>query len=584
MAKKAPRRSLPAPGATQSGAAPWIDQLQQINHAIDPYGIGASFRKIAEGWAENPAQLTAAVSRLVRDVQQLQLNAWQTWAGLGPDPVVVPKPDDERFADPIWNEAPSFSLLKQYYLLYTHWLEDALFDAPGVPAKERRHAAFWARQWLNAVAPSNFLYTNPVAIRKFWESGGSTLTRGLVQWLDDMRSGDIRMVDRSQFRVGGNLATTPGSVVYRNELMELIQYAAETPTVHALPIVIFPPWINKYYILDLDRKKSLIRYLVMQGYTVFVVSWRNPGAEQSATTFDDYLMQGMQVAVDVARAICGTPQVHAAGYCIGGSALAAMMAWYNAEYPDPAQVPVAHWTLLTTLVDFSRPGGIEVFLNEETISSLESMMAQQGYLDGRDMARAFRMLRPNSLIWQYFVHNYLYGESPPAFDILYWNTDVTRMPQAMHSFYLREFYLHNRLVQKNGLTLAGHGIDLGLIRQPLYAVGCEEDHIAPWKATFKVAGLIKAPVHYTLSSSGHILGIINPPVQPAKRSYRSRGCAGMQSAGEWLRLRREVRGSWWDDWSRHLGKLCGAQVAARLPGSKAYPALCAAPGTYVHEA
>lgn len=568
----------------QSGAIQhWLAQLEQLNRTVDPLGIGGSFRKVAEGWAANPDRLASTLSELARDLQSLQLNAWQAASGLGPKPMVVPKADDERFADPVWTESLPFSLLKQYYLLYTHWLEEALFETPDAPAREKRHAAFWARQWLNAVAPSNYLYTNPVALKKFWESGGESLTRGLKLWLDDLRSGEVQMADRSAFQVGKNLATTPGSVVYRNELMELIQYAPATPEVHALPIVIFPPWINKYYILDLTEKKSLVRYLVGKGFTVFVVSWRNPTAAMADTTFDDYLMKGMREAVDVARETCGTRHVHAAGYCIGGTALAALMAWYNAEFPVVEEVPVAHWTLLTTLTDFSRPGGIEVFLNEETINSLEAMMAQQGYLDGRDMARAFRLLRSNSLIWHYFVHNYLYGETPPAFDVLYWNTDVTRMPRAMHGYYLREFYLHNRLIQKNGLKLAGHGIDLGLIRQPLYAVGCEEDHIAPWKATFKIAGRISAPLHYTLSSSGHILGIINPPVTPPKRSYWTGPWDGQAGADDWKRAQTEIPGTWWAHWSDRLAAACGATVPAREPGAVRHKALCPAPGLYVHE-
>ena len=579
MAKS--RKSLAPPSdAIERSAALWREQLEKLHQTMDPFGIGASFRKAGEGWLGNPEQLAAALSQLTRDVQSLQLHAWQTATGLKPDPVQIPKPDDERFSDSVWNESAPFSLLKQYYLLYTHWLEEALFDAPDTPAKERRHAAFWARQWLNAIAPNNYLFTNPVALKKFWESGGATLSHGLKQWLDDLRTGDVQMVDRTTFQVGKNLATTPGAVVYRNELMELIQYAPATAQVHAIPIVIFPPWINKFYILDLNEKKSFLRHLVSQGYTVFVVSWRNPTAAQSETTFDDYLMQGMHKAIDVAREICGTSHVHAAGYCIGGTALAAMMAWYNAEYADAGRVPVAHWTLLTTLTDFSRPGGIEVFLNEETINSLDAMMAQQGYLDGRDMARAFRLLRSNSLIWHYFVHNYLYGETPPAFDVLFWNADVTRMPRAMHAYYLREFYLHNKLIQKDGLKLAGHGIDLGRIRQPLYAVGCVEDHIAPWKATFKIADKLQAPVQYTLSSSGHILGIINPPVTPPKRSYWSGPCKA-QSPDEWKHQCSEVQGSWWPHWIQYLSHQCGPLVAARQPGSAEHPVLEAAPGRYV---
>ncbi len=574
----------PAAEPSQTSMAHWAQQLDKINQAVDPFGIGASFKEVAEGWMASPDKLVAELSNLTRGVQALQLNAWQTATGLQPAPLIKPKADDERFVDPIWSDAPAFSLLKQYYLLYTHWLEDALFDAPDAPAEARRHAAFWARQWLNAMAPTNFLLTNPVALRKSCETGGESLTKGLKAWLDDVRTGCVEMVDRSAFKVGHNLATTPGQVVYRNDLMELIQYTPTTPEVHTLPIVIMPPWINKYYILDLTNKKSMLHYLVAQGFTVFVVSWRNPGAKQADTTFDDYMMQGMREAIDAARKICKTPQVHAVGYCIGGTALAALMAWYNVEYPNAKDVPVAHWTLLATLVDFSRPGAIEVFLNEETINSLETMMAQQGYLDGRDMERAFRMLRSNSLIWHYFVHNYLYGETPPAFDVLYWNTDVTRMPGKMHAFYLREFYLHNKLFRKNGLTLAGHPIDLGLIRQPLYAVGCEEDHIAPWKAAFKITGRIAAPVTFTLSSSGHILGIINPPVTPSKRSYWSGPCnAKAKTPDEWYKQQDEVRGSWWEHWTQRLASQCGPLVPARQPGNKEYPALTPAPGLYVHE-
>ncbi len=574
--------SHPIPAGLQAGFTQWTEQLAKLNQAADPFGVGASLAKAAEGWLVHPAELAAALAHLARDLQAMQLNAWQTATGLQPPPAVRAAPDDTRFADPVWSELPAFSLLKQYYLLYTHWLQEALFETPGVPARQRRRATFWARQWLNAVAPTNYLLTNPVALRKFWESGGQSLAAGLKLWLDDLRTGDVQMVDRSAFKVGHNLATTPGSVVYRNELMELIQYAPTTGAVHTTPIVMIPPWINKYYIFDLNEKKSLLRYLVSQGFTVFVISWKNPTAAQADTTFDDYMMQGMRQALEAARSICEVPQVHAVGYCIGGTALTALMAWFNRGYEDASAVPVAHWSLFATLVDFSRPGGIEVFLDEETVATLEEMMAHQGYLDGREMGRAFRLLRSNSLIWHYFVHNYLYGETPPPFDVLYWNTDVTRMPRAMHSFYLREFYLNNKLIQKNALQLAGHPIDLARIRQPLYAVGCEEDHIAPWKATFKIAGKIAGPVRYTLSSSGHILGIINPPVKPAKRSYWS-GETDSDPPDEWLKRQHKIDGSWWENWVAWLATRCGPQVAARAPGSVEHPVLGAAPGTYVHE-
>jgi len=562
--------------------AQWIEHGGKLTRALDPFGIGAAFARVAQGWLANPAKLAETLSELARDTQTLQLHLWQCATGLHPPPCINIAPDDERFTDPAWTEIPVYSALKQAYLLSTHWSQRALYETPGVSADDRRRAAFWQRQWMNALAPTNFFFTNPVAIRKFFESGGRSVVDGLRLWLEDLRVGDVQMVDRSAFKVGKNLATTPGAVVYRNDLMELIQYAPTTGRVRATPLVFIPPWINKYYILDLNEKKSLVRHLVDRGYTVFMVSWKNPTAKQADTTFDDYLIEGAATAISVAREICRTRHVHAAGYCIGGTALAALMAWYNREHEKASAVPVAHWTLFASLVDFSRPGAIEVFINPETIETLEEIMARQGYLDGREMGRSFRMLRSNSLIWHYFVHSYLYGEAPPAFDVLYWNTDVTRMPRAMHSFYLREFYLNNKLVKKDALTLAGHPIDLGRIRQPLYAVGCQEDHIAPWKAAYKIAGKIGAPVRHTLSSSGHILGIINPPVSPPKRSYWS-GEAHASSPDEWLKHQRETPGTWWEDWVAWLDERCGRQVPARRPGSRKHPLIAPAPGTYVHE-
>ena len=572
------------PGSDEMNAlvAHWAEQVAKLDKSMDPFGLGKSFGKVAEGWLTHPAPLVLALAELTRELQSMQLNAWLTASGLQPEPAVKIAPDDTRFADPAWSELPAFSLLKQYYLLYTHWLQETLFETPGVAAKEKRQTTFWARQWLNAVAPTNYLFTNPVALRKVWETGGQNLTSGLKLWLEDLRIGDVQMVDRTAFKVGQNLAMTPGAVVYRNELMELIQYAPTTDKVHEMPIVIMPPWINKFYILDLTEKKSLLRYLVNNGYTVFVVSWKNPSVQQAGTTFDDYMMKGMRQAIEVARSICKVPQVHAVGYCIGGTGLTALMAWLNREYADTADVPVAHWTLLATLVDFSRPGGIEIFVDEESINAIDEMMTQQGYLDGREMGRAFRLLRSNSLIWHYFVHNYLYGETPPPFDVLFWNVDSTRMPRAMHSFYLREFYLHNKLIHRNALTIAGHPLDLSAIRQSLYAVGCEEDHIAPWKATFQIAKHLGAPVQYTLSSSGHILGIINPPVRPPKRSYWT-GDAANATPDEWLKHQPKIDGSWWEDWTAWLGRRFGPKVEARMLGSSEYPALTTAPGSYVHE-
>jgi polyhydroxyalkanoate synthase len=402
--------------------------------------------------------------------------------------------------------------------------------------------------------------------------------------MDDLKAGDLQMVDNHAFEVGKNLATTPGSVVFRNELLEVIQYVPTRDKVHALPIVIIAPWINKFYILDLNPKKSLIRYLLDEGFSVFVTSWKNPTAALSDATFDDYMLKGVLAAIETARSIAGVRQVHAVGYCIGGTALSALMAWLNREYRGQREkIPVAQWTLMASLVDFSRPGEIEAFINDDAISVIENIMRKKGYLGSKELATAFRMLRPNSLIWFYFVHKYLYGESMPAFDVLFWNMDGTRLPRAMHSFYLRKFYLENKLSEKNGLILGGHAIDFSLVEQPLYAIGAREDHIAPWRGAFRTASLVRGPVRFALSTSGHILGMINPPVSPPKREYWAGDATNTVEAKAWRAGLKKKQGSWWEDWASWLHQYCGPLQAPPPVGSSAYPKLCTAPGTYVHE-
>jgi len=563
--------------------APNVEAVKALQAVFDPLGSMTSLFKAQQDWARHPGEFMRAMDRLAVEADTLQRHAWRRALGLQEDDAVKAVEGDERFAAPEWSNNPFFSLMKQSYLGYTRWLEHTVFHTPDMPKDERTRAAFWTKQWFNALAPTNFFFTNPVAIQKYFDSHGESVKRGLRNWAEDKRVGDVQMVDSKSFSVGKNLATTPGSVVFRNELIELIRYAPMTETVHAVPLVLIPPWINKFYILDLNEKKSMVRYLLRQGYSVFVVSWKNPDASMSKTTMDDYTIKGALAAIEAARAICDVPQVHAVGYCLGGTTLAMLMAWLNREYENKQGMPVAHWTTLATLTDFSRPGEIEIFLNEDGLRTVEETLERQGFLDGREMSRTFRMLRPNSLIWHYYVHSYLYGEAPPALDVLYWNTDTTRLPAAMHSFYLRNFYVKNLLAQKDGLTIAGHPIDLGRIKQPLYAVGTEEDHITPWKGTFKSSTLVGGPVRYVLSTSGHILGIINPPVHPPKRAYWVGKREHDMDHKEWRAKHAQVPGTWWEDWDKWLAERCGPMQAPPPVARPPHQVLCAAPGTFVVE-
>jgi polyhydroxyalkanoate synthase len=385
------------------------------------------------------------------------------------------------------------------------------------------------------------------------------------------------------FKLGTNLATTPGAVVFRNRLLELIHYAPLAGRVRPIPIVLVTPWINKFYVLDLDAKKSMVRYLLEQGFDVYITSWKNPGADLAEVRFDDYLTQGVDEAVRVARALSGSNKVHAVGYCIGGTLLTVYMAWLSRRHPDPRDIPVAHWSLLTTLADFQSPGDIEVFLDEGSVRWLSDVMRTRGYLDGNEMAATFRLMRANSLIWHYVVHGWLYGERPRPYDVLYWNMDTTRMPARMHEYYLREMYIKNNLVKPNALTIAGEPIDLARIHTPLYQVSAEDDHIAPWRQTFRINGWVTGPKRFVLSSSGHILGIVNPPVTPPKRSYRVGPAHRGQAADAWHATTETRPGSWWSDWSAWLAERCGEPGPRPPLISKAFPKLADAPGSYVLE-
>lgn len=552
-----------------------------VEGAVDPLGMAAPIVHAQIAWLSHPQELTERMAALSSDLWRLQWHSMYRALGQPhPDPV-KPNPDDQRFADSWWTDTATWDLSKEWYLAFTHNIQDMLYDTPGLSNKERRRAAFWWRKWLNAVAPTNFFWTNPVAIRKAVDSNGQSLINGFKNMLADIQAGDVRMTTPDDFKVGENLATTPGAVVFRNELLEVIRYTPTQPKTHAEPVVIVTPWINKYYILDLNPKKSMVKYLLDQGLEVFITSWKNPDASMRDVGFDAYLERGVHAIVETARKFTGAAKVHAVGYCIGGTALTMYMAWANRHF-KPEDVPVADFTLFTTLVDFHKPGDIEVFIDEASVRYIIENMARKGYLDGKEMASSFRLLRSNSLIWHYVVHGWLYGETPPPFDVLYWNMDATRMPYTMHAWYLRELYLHNRLIQPDALEVAGEKLDLATITQPLYAVAAEDDHIAPWDQAFKVTHHVSGPKRFVLSSSGHILGIINPPVKPPKRTYRVGETERRATVDSWQASATAHEGSWWDDWMAWLKPRCG-ELRDPPTSKRGFTKLADAPGTYVLE-
>ena len=465
------------------------------------------------------------------------------------------------------------------------WTRDYIESAPCADPEAKQRASFWASRFLGMVAPSNFFFTNASAVRRFFDTEGESLKTGASQLAEDLSDGDglPRLSNPGAFGIGENLAASPGRVVVRNRLMELIQYEPATEATHTVPLVLIQPWINKYYIFDLQETNSFVRYLVGQGFTVFATSWKNPDANMRNVAFDDYVFEGARTAIEAASEICGTDQVHAAGYCIGGTALASLMAWYNAENGFRQDIPVADWTLFATLTDFSEPGALGVFTTKKGVSAIEELTEEKGFLDKKHISLAFRMLNPDALIWRYHANNYLQGQPPPNSDILFWNSDGTRLTRAMCSFFIREFYLENRLAFKDALTLGGRPLDLGRVRQPLYVVAGLQDHISPWQGAFKTCRLVDGPVRFVVANDGHIAGIVNPPNAKSKKKYWAGPADSQPSGEEWLKDRQARRGSWQPDWVAWLRR---DENGARKPpplGSAKFPPIGNAPGLYVFE-
>ena len=548
----------------------------------DPLNLAGAFGAMARSLAADPSPLVDAQMKWWDGYLRLWQQSAQRLQGEDPaEPVAEPAPDDRRFRDPAWTENWVFDHLKQSYLLTAACVQSAVAEVQGLDEKDAAKLAFYSRQFVDALAPTNFLATNPTALREAAETKGESLLRGLRNVLDDLERNEGRfapkMSDEGHFTLGETIATTEGKIVFQNDLMQLIQYAPGTETVYRRPLLIVPPWINKYYVLDLRPKNSFVRWAVSKGYTVFMISWVNPDERLAEKTFEDYMLEGPLAALDAIAEATGERDVAAIGYCLGGTLTAATLACLAAR--DDRRIRSA--TFFASLVDFAAPGDLGVFIDDAQIESLEAMMAETGYLDGRNMATTFSMLRANDLIWSFVVNNYLLGREPMPFDLLFWNSDSTRMPAAMHAFYLHKMYRENLLAEPGGLSLVGVPIDLGRIDIPTYIVATREDHIAPWQSCYAACGLYGGRRRFVLGASGHIAGIINPPAG-GKYGYWTGPVVDGQGADAWLAAAERRDGSWWNDWHRWQSRRAGGKkVPARVPGAGALTPIEDAPGSYV---
>ncbi len=556
-------------------------QGETQNPAVaDEFGIGKAFMELSALMLAKPQQLAEAQMNMFWDYTRLWQNSVMQMMGQKAAPVAVPKKGDNRFRHEDWEHHFLFDYVKQSYLIAARHIHQAVSQVENLPPDARKKVDFFTRQYIDALSPSNFALTNPEVVRETLASGGQNLLRGLNNLLADIERGDgqlqISMTDPKAFKMGKNIATTPGKVVYQNDLMQLIQYQPSTKEVYQRPLLIIPPWINKYYILDLRESNSFIKWAVNQGHTVFVISWVNPGKEYAGKTFEDYLHQGPDDALAAIEKATGQKQVNVIGYCLGGTLLGAALAVMAAKKDKRA----ASATFFVSLLDFSIPGELGVFIDEKQVENLERRMNERGYLEGSEMAGTFNMLRSNDLIWSFVVNNYLMGKDPFPFDLLYWNSDSTRMPAKMHSFYLRNMYLGNKLKDPGGISLDGVPVDIGKIKIPAYFISTAEDHIAPWKSVYKGARALSGKVRFVLGGSGHIAGIVNPPA--ANKYCYWTNAELPENSDEWLAAAVRHEGSWWGNWQAWMDENNGGiKVAARVPGDGKLKVIEDAPGAYV---
>ncbi|MBV9794484.1 MAG: alpha/beta fold hydrolase [Actinobacteria bacterium] len=543
---------------------------------VDMAGLGRALGQVFTGALAHPGELGEAWLRYAAALAQIPAASLSNWIG---HPIPAPatlNPRDKRFADRSWADNPAFYSLRLSHQAFAEFM-DRLVTVSGLQSTQEAKARLTAGLLVDALAPTNYLPTNPAALKRAFETGGASVVRGLRNFINDLQhnNGRPRQVDTSGFTLGENLACTPGQVVFRNELMELIQYTSQTGQVHATPMLCSPPWINKYYVMDLAPGRSFVEWAVQHQRTVFAISYRNPSPDMSGVTLDDYLINGPRQALDVIQDITGAPVIDIVGLCLGGALTAIADAWLAASGDDR----IGTITLLNTLLDYSEPGVLGAFTDAETVQRLEQQMQREGGLSATAMAGTFDILRANDLIFSYVAANWLMGQDPPAFDILAWNSDNTRMPAAMHAFYLRNFYMENNLA-RGRLEIAGRRLNLSDVKHPAYVVAAENDHIVPWTSAYATTSLVSGPVRFVLSNGGHIAGIVNPP---GPKGWYLTSKKHPKSAAKWREKATRHDGSWWQDWAVWSDGSSGPLTEPPPTGSDTYPALYEAPGKYVHE-
>lgn len=549
-----------------------------VTKNMDPMNVGPAFANAAKVMANDPMKLMQANYELWKEHMELMQEAAKALMSATAGDHSMGG-FDRRFKHEDWASNPIFDYIRKSYLITSRWMVNTMTAIEGLSENDKKKIVFHSQLLADAFAPSNFLLTNPEAIRTMIDTGGKSIMKGLQNLQRDLDPKtsqlSIMMSDPNAFTLGENIATTPGKVVYQNDLVQLIQYEPTTAKVHQRPLVIAPPWINKYYILDLQPKNSFIAWAVEQGYTVFVISWVNPDAKLGDKTFEDYMQEGILDVLDAVEQATGQREVSMIGYCIGGTLLSATLAYMAATGDDRVKAA----TFFASQADFSEAGDLKIFTDEAQVDNLERMMDEKGYLDGSSMATTFNMLRANDLIWSFYVDNYLLGKDPLKFDLLYWNADSTRMPRKTHLFYLREMYINNNLSKPGGISLKGVPIDLRKITIPIYLQAAKEDHIAPYPSVFKSTSLYAGPVRFMLAGSGHIAGVINPPAAGKYNYWINENQP--KDLDEWMDNAEEFKGSWWTDWNEWLAPLSGKQVAKRIPGAGKLDVIEPAPGSFV---